>query len=63
MRPGPRSDRNLPPDMAAYTFLGMNGYDLSVPEPEAVALMPALASGDLSESELAAWIRQNLEAL
>lgn len=49
--------------MAAYTFLGLNGYDLDVPEPEAVVMMLALTSGNVSEAEFAAWIRENLTAL
>lgn len=47
--------------MAAYTFLGLHGYDLDVPEPEAVTMMLALTSEDVSEAEFAAWIRENLE--
>lgn len=48
--------------MAAYTFLGLNGYDLDVPEPEAVMMMLALTSGNVSEAEFAAWIRENMTA-
>lgn len=43
--------------MAIYTFLWINGRELEVPEPEAVAVMTGSAAGDLSEEELAEWIR------
>ena len=42
-----------------YTFLGLNGFDLEVREPEAVAVMIALASGGMTENALAAWLREN----
>lgn len=49
--------------MAAYTFLGINGRDLDAPEPEAVALVVALSTGEASEEDFAEWIRQHLERL
>ena len=45
--------------MAIYTFLLVNGLELDVEEPQAVDVMVALASGSLSEDQLAAWIRTN----
>jgi death-on-curing protein len=49
--------------MAAYTFLGMNGYDFTVPDPDAARTIFRLAAGRLSEEELAAWFRANMESL
>ncbi|HEX4953612.1 MAG TPA: type II toxin-antitoxin system death-on-curing family toxin [Thermoanaerobaculia bacterium] len=43
--------------MAMYTFLGLNGLSLEAEELEAVSIMLALASGDLSEEEFATWLR------
>jgi death-on-curing protein len=46
--------------MAAYTFLGLNGYRLTAPEAEAAVTFLALAAGELAEVELADWIAANL---
>lgn len=46
--------------MAMYTFLGIAGRELEAPEPEAVAVMRDVAAGEMSEAELAAWIRTHL---
>jgi len=46
--------------VAAMTFLGLNGLDFVAPEDDVVAKMLALAAGDLSEEELAEWIRANV---
>jgi death on curing protein len=43
-------------------FLGLNGYDLIASDADAVLTFLALAAGELSEAELAHWIRQNLAA-
>ncbi len=48
---------------AAYVFLRRNGYRLIAPEPEAVVIMRELASGEIDEPELAAWIAANVERL
>lgn len=40
-------------------FLGMNGYDLVVPEAEAVDTIRGLAAGTLSQSELAQWLKEH----
>jgi len=45
--------------MAVYTFLGINDHDLDVSEPEVVRAMLDLATSSLTESEFAAWIREN----
>jgi death-on-curing protein len=40
-------------------FLGLNGHEIEAPEAEVVAVMLALASGELSEDELGDWIRSH----
>jgi death-on-curing protein len=47
---------------AAYAFLGLNGYDLDVPEPEVVLTITDLASGDLSEDAFAGWLQTHSTA-
>ena len=41
-----------------YAFLKVNGCVLNAPEPEVVLVMRSLASGELSEDELAQWLKQ-----
>ena len=43
-------------------FLGLNGLDLITSEKEVVDKMLALASNELDEEELAAWIRSRVQA-
>ena len=43
--------------MAMYVFLGLNGVEIEVAEPEVVAVMLNLASGEVSEEQLAVWLR------
>ena len=38
-------------------FLGLNGYEITAPEAEVVAVMLALAAGELGEDGLATWLR------
>jgi death-on-curing protein len=45
--------------LAMVTFLGLNDIDFVVPETEAVAMMLAVAAGEVSEESLARWIRDN----
>lgn len=45
--------------MAMYVFLGVHGYGLDAPEPEVVDLMLEVAKGNVSESALAAWLKQH----
>jgi death-on-curing protein len=45
--------------LAIYTFLGINGVDFVVPEPEAAAMILSLAAGEVSEESLTRWIRDN----
>lgn len=42
---------------ATILFLELNGFRFEAPEAELVAVFLALASGDLTEEELAAWVR------
>lgn len=44
-------------------FLAINGYRLSVDPVDAIRHMLGLASGELTEQELAAWINANMEKL
>jgi len=43
--------------VAMNMFLLINGFEIEAPEPEVIAVMLQVASGDLDESELTAWIR------
>jgi death on curing protein len=45
--------------LAIYTFLGVNHVDFIVPEADAAAMILALAAGEVSEENLARWIRDN----
>jgi len=47
--------------LAMATFIGINGYELTASDAEVVTTMLALASGKLSEEELAIWIREHRE--
>ena len=42
---------------ALFTFLDLNGVELTAGEPDAVRTMLAVASGELDEAGLATWIR------
>lgn len=46
--------------VAARLFLLLNGHELVFAEAEAIATMLALAEGELSEEELADWVRERL---
>ena len=46
--------------IAVGLFLGLNGHRLVAAEPEAVAVMLGVASGELDEAALAVWIRRSL---
>ena len=41
-------------------FLVLNGASLAYEEGEAISTMMALAAGELSEDELASWLRERL---
>lgn len=46
--------------LSLIVFLGLNGVDFIVPEPEAVVAIQSLAAGTLSEEGLALWIRDRI---
>lgn len=43
-------------------FLGLNGREIEVPETEVVTVMLDLAAGELTQEQLADWIRSRLTA-
>lgn len=45
--------------MAAYTFLGINGFRLKAPEEEAVLQTLALAAGELDADGFSAWLERS----
>ena len=45
--------------LALYTFLGINGIDFRVTEPDAAAMILALAAGEVNEQGLTQWISDN----
>jgi death-on-curing protein len=45
--------------MAAYVFLGANGWSLEATEEEAVLATLALAAGESTEADYAAWLAKN----
>ena len=47
--------------LAAVVFLGLNGLDLVAPEEEVVEKMVALASNELDENGVAAWMGSRVE--
>ncbi|MBN8457746.1 MAG: type II toxin-antitoxin system death-on-curing family toxin [Verrucomicrobia bacterium] len=48
--------------MAAYTFLGINGFQLEAPEEEAVLQTLALAAGETTAADYAAWLARSCSA-
>ena len=42
--------------MAAYTFLGIHGHEITAPEPDVVIQTLALAAGECSETDYSAWL-------
>jgi death-on-curing protein len=49
--------------LSLIVFLGLNGVDFVVPEPEAVVAILSLAAGTLSEEGLALWIRDRITGI
>lgn len=47
--------------MAAYTFLGVNGYDLNAPEADAVMQTLALAAGEIDQTDYAVWLKASCQ--
>ena len=48
--------------VAARVFLLLHGFALTAPKAERVATVVRLAAGEISEPELAAWLRRNTTA-
>jgi len=44
---------------AMYVFLGLNDFEITASEEDTVITILRLAEGNLSEKQLAAWLRQN----
>jgi death-on-curing protein len=45
--------------MAAYLFLGRNGYEFTADESDVVVKTLAIAEGKMNEEEIAAWLKEN----
>ena len=48
--------------VVAASFLDLNGQELSAPEADAALVFLRLAASELTETELAEWLRQNSSA-
>jgi death on curing protein len=48
--------------VSACTFLRFNGWHVAASQADAVRVVLALASGELSEDQMAGWLRENSEA-
>jgi death-on-curing protein len=46
--------------MAAYVFLGLNGYDLDADETDVVARMVGVAASAVTEATLVKWFRAHI---
>jgi prophage maintenance system killer protein len=49
--------------MAMYVFLGLNGYDMDVPEPAVARTIQRLAAGKVTERQLTNWVRSAMRQL
>jgi death on curing protein len=49
--------------VSAYVFLGLNGLELTLTEPQAIEVMLALAAGDMDQNAFADCLRQNTRAV
>ena len=45
----------------SFVFVEVNGASMTASEPDAYTVFLALAAGEVSEDELAAWFRKNIE--
>ena len=45
--------------VAAYTFLGINGFDFTAPEAEAVIFTRGLAAGEITLEEYTLWLQKS----
>lgn len=48
--------------VAVETFLGLNGLDLTADDANCVLTMLSVATGEMSESEFALWLRAHTQA-
>ena len=48
--------------VAVELFLALNGFELVANDPDCVLTMLALASGDIEDTAIAAWLRSHLHA-
>lgn len=48
--------------LATYVFLYLNGWELAAPEDETVAVVLALATGEMAETEFSSWLRDRSTA-
>ncbi len=49
--------------LAAYVFLALNGWQLIASEADAVAVVLALAQGEMQEAEFSAWLQQQAASI
>ena len=47
--------------MAAYVFLGMNGYEVDLDEADVAVTIERAAAGRITELALATWLREHLK--
>ena len=45
--------------VAAYTFLGINGFDFTAPEAEAVIFTRGLAAGEITHEQYTLWLQKS----
>jgi len=45
--------------LAMVVFLGLNGYDFDATDEDVIAVIMATAAGEVSEGQLAKWIREH----
>lgn len=48
--------------VAMAVFLDLNGWSVEASEPDVVQVMVAVAAGEISEDDLAAWLRNQIAA-
>lgn len=49
--------------LAAYVFLGLNGYDVDASEPDVAATIEGVAAGRVGEAILAKWFRERVQPI
>ena len=53
---------SAPPLVVCLSFLAQNGLELEAPQEEVYLMFYGLASGEVSEAELAGWLRSHTAA-